>query len=236
MEQQAFYIVFAIIGMAIVGIVSWAATYSSRNDYDDHYRNPGGYPPPYYPPYPPHYPPPYPPQRGMSFGDVLSIILLAIFTILMMQHCDKRDATEQDEQSKDIQNESIVTDEVGGELTGEVGTGYPDGRSSLKPATDYEETSTIIAPVTAPPVPLSARYFFQKYASGDSDRILSEAQALNAISPGSIYIGVVDDGTCCPYKLLIGPYDTEAAAQSVHGRGRNIYRPADKGVQIYNPR
>ena len=43
MEQQAFYIVFAIIGMAIVGIVSWAATFSSRNDYDDYYRHPGGY-------------------------------------------------------------------------------------------------------------------------------------------------------------------------------------------------
>lgn len=238
MEQQAFYIIIAGTGMVIiVGIVFWAVTYSSRNEYDDHYRPHGGYPPPYYPPYPQHYPPPYSPQqRGMSFSDLLSVVLLVLFSFMMLQQCEKRDRPEHVEPLGNDQEEVIATDEVGGELSVDMGTGNPPGRESLDPANAYEDVTTVNGPSALPPLALSARYFFQTSASGDRSQILKEAQALNAISPGNIYIGIVDDGTGYPYKLLIGPYDTEEAAQSAHGWNIIVYRPEDKGVELCNPR
>ncbi|HRF40942.1 MAG: hypothetical protein IAE84_18695 [Saprospiraceae bacterium] len=227
MEQQAFYIVFAIIGMAIVGIVSWAATYSSRNDYDDYYRHPGGYPPPYYPPYPPHYPQP---QRESPIMTLLGLGLVVFLIFSMMQYCERV------EERKRLQR-------IHDEDNNVVGVPPTVDSSNWGDSTNYEPPLTV--PVTEydvqpenerPPVSPHDGFYFQKSASHDDGRILDAAQQLETSFPGRVFIGVVDDGTGFPYKLLIGPYDTEAAAQSVHGRGSNIYRPADEGVQIYNPR
>lgn len=236
MEQQAFYIIMALAGMVIVvGIVFWAVTYSSRNDYDDYYRNRGGYPPPYYPPnYPPY--PPYPPQpRGMSFGDLLSVVLLVVFAFILMQQCERKEPPVQKERLEDDQDQIIVEDGEGGELSYDMGSGYPPGVKSLEPADSYEDAATVNTPPPPPAESVFASFFFQKSASNDRDRILDAAQKLDAMLPGRVFIGVIDDGTGYPYKLLIGPYDSEEAAQSAHGRDIIVYRPVDKGVKLYNP-
>lgn len=223
---------FAMIGMAIVGIVSWAVTYSSRNDYDDYYRNPGGYPPPYYPPYPPHYPPP---QRESPIMTLLGLGLVVFLIFSMMQYCER--VEERRGTKVIIENGDIAHDEDSvTQSEGEPGEGLPPGKKEFAPK-EYQDTPTEREPVatttTASP---HEGFYFQKSASHDDGRILDAAQQLETSFPGRVFIGVVDDGTGFPYKLLIGPYDTEAAAQSVHGRGSNIYRPSDEGVQIYNPR
>jgi len=228
MEQQAFYIVFAIVGMAIVGIVSWAASYSSRNDYDDYYRGRGGYPPPYYPPYPPQYPPQ---QQESPIVTILSLGLAVFLIFAMMQYCER---TSEQERLKNIHNEDNII----------VRTPATVDTSNWGDSTIYETTITV--PVSEyeiqtenerPAASAHDGFYFQKSASNDTEQILQDAQKLEATFPGQVFIGEkVNDSTGYPYKLLIGPYATEGAAQSAHGRNALIYRPAEKGIQIYNPR
>jgi hypothetical protein len=237
MEQQAFYIVFAIVGMAIVGIVSWAVSYSSRNDYDDYYRSRGGYPPPYpqYPP--PYYPQPYPPQRESPIVTILGIGLV-VFTIFAgMQYCDR--TKEQDRLEQIYKEEDNIVEQDDRSLSPTniySGDATYDEIDNALPES-YDLTPIVVSPSVSPTVSLSDGYFCQKYASGDPEQILQDAKKREATFPGQVFIGEhLNDDTGYPYKLLIGPYSTEEAAQSAHGRNAVVYRPAEKGIQIYNPR
>ena len=234
MEQQEFYIVFAIVGMAIVGIVFWAATYSSRNDYEDYYRGRGGYPPPY-PQYPP-YPPQYPPRQESSFFTILALGLVVFLLFAGMQYCGR--TVEQDRLEHIYQEDDNIVEQEDRSLSQtNIYSGdaiYDEIEYNLPES--YDTTQEPVYQSVAPPIPLAEGYFCQNSASNDSEQILQDAQKLEATFQGRVFIGIVDDGTGFPYKLLIGPYDTKVAAQSVHGRGSIIYRPADKDVQINNPR
>ncbi len=181
MEQQAFYIVFAIIGMAIVGIVSWAATYSSRNDYDDYYRHPGGYPPPYYPPYPPHYPQP---QRESPIMTLLGLGLVVFLIFSMMQYCERV------EERKRLQR-------IHDEDNNVVGVPPTVDSSNWGDSTNYEPPLTV--PVTEydvqpenerPPVSPHDGFYFQKSASHDDSAGTSE------IKPPPRY-GVLPPSSIC---------------------------------------
>jgi len=238
MEQQAFYIVFAIVAIVIVvGIVFWAVTYSSRNDYDDFYRNRGGYPPPYYPPhYPQHYPPHYPQQESPILS-ILSLGLVVFLLFALMQYCSKTEELDRlerihqgDSNIVNKEDPSLSQNEIyeGDAVYGEMEHNLPESYNTTQEA--------VIQPVPES-VPLTESFFFQKFASNDSEQILQDAQNLEATFPNRVYIGEkADDGTGYPFKLLIGPYATEEQAKSVHGRGTTVYRPVDKGIQIYNPR
>lgn len=232
MEQQAFYIVFAIVGMAIVGIVFWAATYSSRNDYDDNYRNRGGYPPPYYPPYPPQ----YPPQRESPIVTILGMGLVVFMLIAGMQYCGRME--EQKNQGSEIENEDMARD---GEIIigqgEETGDGQPEGKEEFRPQEYAVTDSTTAVDIAAPSLDPHYGYFVQISASDKGQSTLEDAKALLRTYPNQVFIGEhVNDSTGYPYKLLIGPYATEEDAKSAHGRNAVIYRPASEGVQIYNPR
>lgn len=236
MEQQEFYIVFAMVGMAIVGIVFWAATYSSRNDYDDYYRNRGGYPPPY-PQYPPYYPQPYPPRQESSIVTILALGLVVFLLFAGMQYCgrtveqDRLEHIYQDDENivgKEDQSLSQTNIYSGDAIYDEIEYNLPES---------YGTTQEPVSQSVPSPVPLAEGYFCQISASNDSEQILQDAQKLEATFQGQVFIGEnINDGTGYPYKLLVGPYATEEDAKSVHGWDAVIYRPADEGVQIYNPR
>lgn len=218
MEQQVFYTIFVIVAVVFaIAFVSWITSYSSRDEYyDDYYRQRGGYPQPHYPPY---YPPHYYPPRSPHFAEwiVMGLVVFVVFAAL--QYCNR--------QAERERLDDIIKEQEGEVVVKLKSTPPGNGTGEGEKETDGIKQQTLVIydePAPTPSYAPSVRYYYQKYAADDRSRIAEDAEKLEAAFPGRVFIGTVDDGTGYPYKLLIGPYESEEAAKAAHGRHIRVFR------------
>ena len=223
MEPIAIYILFAV---GITVLVAWAVSYSTstRRHYD---RDS----PPYGYPYPPPYP--YPPQ-GDSSGMILALAFLGFLLFAGMKYYDRMERDKWPVED----NNGLVEDTTS--KTQDVGEGT--GRIEDSPPPTYDKTLPPIAP-PPPPVPtqapaakpLAEQFFVQLHASGSDQDILDAARKYLADYPGRVWIGDKASDVNGRFKILIGPYDTRAAAKAVHGSRAWVRVPGSGGITLYRP-